>query len=88
MDQKNALIETWTSASTQSTAEHLPVSAGTLHFARKYCVIRTGLSIYNWDGKPGHSKEPREEIAHIPKSNRMPDAPHSVKVETQVVDGV
>jgi hypothetical protein len=46
------------------------------------------VSFYNWDGKPGQSMEPREEIAHIPKSNRMPDAPHSVKVETQVVDGV
>jgi hypothetical protein len=46
------------------------------------------LVFNNWDGKPGHSMEPREEIAHIPKSNRMPDAPHSVKVETQVVDGV
>src|SRR6266496_4525583 len=40
------------------------------------------------NGKLGYSRQPREEIAHIPKSNRMPDAPHSVKVETQVVDGI
>lgn len=59
------------------------------------CILRGStaysepdVSFYNWDGKPGQSMEPREEIAHIPKSNRMPDAPHSVKVETQVVDGV
>jgi len=53
-----------------------------------YCVSEPDVSFYNWDGKPGQSMEPREEIAHIPKSNRMPDAPHSVKVETQVMDGV
>src|SRR5205809_4786063 len=44
--------------------------------------------LVNRNGKLGYSREPREEIAHIPKSNRMPDAPHSVKVETQVVDGI
>jgi hypothetical protein len=40
------------------------------------------------NGKLGDCRLPREEIAHIPKSNRMPEPPHSVKVETQVVDGI
>lgn len=40
------------------------------------------------NGKLGDCRLPREEIAHIPKSNRMPEPLHSVKVETQVVDGV
>src|SRR6266849_7112041 len=30
----------------------------------------------------------RKKMRAFPKSNRMPDAPHSVKVETQVVDSV
>ena len=30
----------------------------------------------------------QQRNARIPKSNRMPDAPHSVKVETQVVDSI
>src|SRR6266496_218568 len=30
----------------------------------------------------------QQRNARIPKSNRMPDAPHSVKVETQVMDCV
>src|SRR5438067_151876 len=43
----------------------------------------------NWDGKLGYSSDCRQsETARIPKSNRMPDAPHSVKVETQVVNCV
>ena len=43
----------------------------------------------NWDGKLGYYSDYRQlETARIPKSNRMPDAPHSVKVETQVVDCV
>jgi hypothetical protein len=30
----------------------------------------------------------QRRTARAPKSNRMPDALHSVKVETQVVDGI
>jgi len=74
--------------STQSTADTYWCPLARCVLRGSYCVSEPDVSFYNWDGKPGQSMEPREEIAHIPKSNRMPYAPHSVKVETQVMDGV
>jgi hypothetical protein len=91
MARPKTFAEIWTSPvrSTQSTAEHLPVSAGTLHFcAEATAYSEPDDSFTTGMANRANHMEPREEIAHIPKSNRMPDAPHSVKVETQVMDGV
>src|SRR5215831_1789962 len=55
-------------------------------FAELLCI--QNRASFNRNGKLGHCRLPREETARIPKSNRMPDALHGVKVETQVVDGI
>ena len=39
------------------------------------------------NGKLGYCRLPREEIARIPKSNRMPDALHSVKLVSSQNEG-
>src|SRR5258708_31776722 len=58
-----------------------------------YRVFRTGRLTRNrlqtgMASKVFRSLRPPEENRHFPKLDRMPDAPHGVKVETQVVDGV
>ena len=41
-----------------------------------------------WQAKADPSNSHQKENERFPKSNRMPDATHDVKVEAQVVDGV
>ncbi len=42
--------------------------------------------VLNRNGKLGDRRLPREESAHIPKSNRMPEPLHSVKAVPGWVD--
>src|ERR1700756_1137938 len=52
-----------------------------------FYVFRTGRP-YKLGWQAGPHPTPIEENTRTPKSNRMPDAPHRVKVVAEIVDGI
>jgi len=83
----------WSRACSRGSLFRAPGRLARCDLSRELLRIQNRTFLTNryklgWQAKADPSNSHQKENERFPKSNRMPDATHDVKVEAQVVDGV